>query len=110
VNLHKTVYDVVGTVCTVTVINFACIPFVLLYLSDCLEAWRRLRWYGLWMVFGAMAFFYGGGAFWLKGLQAQRVGKSKAATTATSGPSTPSVPPTVPPVDGILRKAEKKLF
>jgi len=108
-SLPKTVYDVAGTVCTITVANFTCVPFVLLYLSDCIEAWGRLRWYGLWMIFGAMAFFYGGGAFWFKGLQAERVGKTKVATTATSGPSTPTVPPTVPPVDNILRKVEKKL-
>jgi len=110
VNLPKTLYDVAGTVCTVTVINFACVPFVLLYLPECIEAWRRLQWYGLWMIFGAMAFFYGGGVIWLKGLQAKRVGKPKVVTiTATSSPNTPSVPPTVPPVDDILRKVEKKL-
>jgi len=57
-----------------------------------------------------MAFFYGGGVIWLKGLQAKRVGKPKVVTiTATSSPNTPSVPPTVPPVDDILRKVEKKL-
>ncbi|KAI0301858.1 MBOAT, membrane-bound O-acyltransferase family-domain-containing protein [Multifurca ochricompacta] len=69
VTLVKIVYDVVGTLCTVLVVNFTCTPFILLHLSEGIEAWRQLRWYGLWMVFGAMAFFYGGGAAWLKGFK-----------------------------------------
>ncbi|KAI9512706.1 MBOAT, membrane-bound O-acyltransferase family-domain-containing protein [Russula earlei] len=105
-SLPKTAYDVAGTVCTLLVINFASVAFVLLYLSDCIEAWRRLRWYGLWMIFGTMTFFYGGGATWLKGLQTKRVGR---ADVITISPGTPSVPPTVPPLDDVFREAEKKL-
>ncbi|KAH9077497.1 MBOAT, membrane-bound O-acyltransferase family-domain-containing protein [Lactarius deliciosus] len=84
--LIKTAYDVAGTVCTVLVVNFACTPFILLHLSDAVEAWRRLHWYGLWMVFGSMAFFYSG-----------------------VDPGTPGVAPTVPPVDVVFREAENKL-
>lgn len=108
--LMKTTYDVAGTVCTVLLVNFACTPFILLHLSDGVEAWRRLHWYGLWMVLGSMVFFYGGGGAWLKGIQAMRVRSAKAAAASISGPGTPSVAPTVPPVDAVLREAEKRLL
>jgi lysophospholipid acyltransferase len=101
-------YDVTGTVCTVLVVNFTCTPFILLYLSDGIEAWRRLRWYGLWMVFGSMSFFYGGGMTLLKGIQAERARRANATATPTSGPDTPGTPPTVPPLDKVFREAEKK--
>ena len=104
--LLKTAYNVAGTVCTLMVVNFATIPHILLYLSDSAEAWRRLHWYGLIMVFGSMAFFYGGGAAWLKGIQAKRL---RRANASVSGPGTPGVAPTVPPVDAIFRTVEKKL-
>ena len=109
-SLLKTAYDMVGTVCTVLVLNFTCTPFVLLYLSHGIEAWRRLGWYGLWMIFGGMVFFYGGGAAWLKSHQAERVRRANVARVSLSGPSTPAgVPSTVMPVDAVFREAEKKL-
>ncbi|KAI0303083.1 MBOAT, membrane-bound O-acyltransferase family-domain-containing protein [Russula brevipes] len=108
-SLLKTAYDVAGTVCTVLVVNFTCTPFILLHLSDGIEAWRRLRWYGLWMIFGAMAFFYSGGTAWLKGFQAKRVKQANVTTISVSRSSTPGVSPTVPPVDAVFREAEKRL-
>ena len=104
--LMKTAYDVAGTVCTLMVVNFACIPHILLHLSDSAVAWRRLYWYGLLMVFGPMAFFYGGGAAWLKGIQAKRL---RSANASVSGPGTPGVAPTIPPVDAVFRAVEKKM-
>jgi len=108
-SLLRTTYDVVGTISTVLVVNFICTPFILLHLSDSIEAWRRLCWYGLGMIFGAMVFFYSGGAAWLKGLQAVRVRQANVASVSTSGPSTPDVIPTVPPLDVVFQEAEKKL-
>jgi len=108
-SLLKTAYDVVGAVSTVLVVNFICTPFILLHLSDSIEAWRRLCWYGIWMILSAMVFFYGGGTAWLKGLQAERVRRVNAGSVSTSGPSTPGVSPTVPPLDAVFREAEKKL-
>jgi len=58
------------------------------------------------MVFGPMTFFYGGGAAWLKGIQAKRLRRPNASV---SGPGTPGVAPTVPPVDAAFRAVEKKL-
>jgi len=108
-SLRKSAYDVAGTVCTILVVNFTTTPFIVLHLPDSIKAWSRLHWYGLWMVFGGMAFFYSGGAAWLKGLQARRVRRVNAATVSTNGHSTPSTPPTIPPVDAAFREAEKKL-
>jgi len=108
-SLLKSAYDVAGTVCAILVVNFTSTPFIILHLPDSIKAWRRLHWYGLWMIFGGMAFFYSGGAAWLKGLQARRVRRANAATVSTNGSSTPSTPPTVPPVDAAFRMAEKKL-
>ncbi len=109
-SLLKTAYDAVGTVCTVLVVNFVFTPFVLLRLSDSIEAWRRLNWYGLWMIFGGMVFFYSGGAAWLKSYQAERMRQANAASVSTSGTGTPSgVPPTAMLLDAVFREAEKKL-
>ena len=109
-SLFKTAYDVAGTVCTVLVVNFVCTPFILLHLSDAIEAWRRLCWYGLWMIFGGMVFFYSGGGGWLKSHQAERVRRANATQVSPSGPGTPAViPPTVMPFDAVFREAEKRL-
>ena len=108
-SLLKTAYDVVGTICTVLVVNFITTPFILLHLSDSIEAWRRLCWYGLGMIFGTMVFFYSGGAAWLKGLQVGRVRQTNVASVSTSAPGTPGVLPTVPPLDAVFQEAEKKL-
>ena len=109
-SLFKTAYEVVGTVCTILVVNFICTPFILLHLSDAIEAWRRLCWYGLWMIFGGMVFFYSGGGAWLKSHQEERVRRANVARVSLSGPGTPAgVPPTVMPFDAVFREAEKKL-
>jgi lysophospholipid acyltransferase len=109
-SLFKTAYDVAGTVCTVLVVNFVCTPFILLHLSDGIESWRRLYWYGLWMIFGGMVFFYSGGAGWLKSHQAERVRRANAGCVSSSGPGTPAgVSPTVMPLDAVFREAEKRL-
>jgi len=109
-SLFKRAYDVVGTVCTILVTNFICTPFIILHISDGIEAWRRLCWYGLWMIFGGMVFFYSGGTVWLKSHQAERVGRTNAAKVSPSEPGTPAgIPPTVMPFDAVFREAEKKL-
>jgi len=110
VSLLKTAYDMIGTISTVVVVNFICAPFVLLHLSDGIEAWRRLCWYGLWIIFGGMVFFYSGGTAWLKSYQTERVRRANAVRVSTSGLGTPAgIPPTVLPLDAIFRGAEKKM-
>jgi lysophospholipid acyltransferase len=63
---------VIGSLSALTIMNFATVPFLLLTVKDSLEAWATLRWYGLFMVFGALAFFYAGGERVLKGVIRQR--------------------------------------
>ena len=72
VPVMKRAYDVLGTVATVLVLNFTATPFMLLTVRDSLEAWSRLGWYGVWMVGGALVFFYAGGARVLKTVQGMR--------------------------------------
>jgi lysophospholipid acyltransferase len=86
-------YDIAGTVYTALIINFIAVPFILLYLTECVEVWRRLHYYGLWMVFGSMAFFYGGGATFLMDIQAKRMRRANANTLSTNGPSVAGVVP-----------------
>jgi lysophospholipid acyltransferase len=93
VTLFKTVYDIAGTVYTVLLINFIALPFVLLYLTEGIEVWRRVHYYGLWMVFGSLAFFYGGGTTFLMGIQAKRMRRANATTASPNRPSTTSVVP-----------------
>jgi len=61
------------------------------------------------MIFGGIAFFYCGGAAWLKGLQVKRMRQVDVATISANGRSTPSTLPTVPPLDAAFRGVEKKL-
>jgi lysophospholipid acyltransferase len=104
----KRAYDIAGVVSCILVLNFMAAPFMLLTLHDSFLAWSRLGWYGLWMVFGALAFFFGGGSRWLKSMQARRVMKvpGEAKILASSGTLTPGIQ-TLPPVDELMQEMEK---
>lgn len=69
----KQIYDVLGVIATTLVLNFAAAPFTLWYWGVSLEAWRRMGWYGVWMIGIAFVFFYGGGAGWCKKIKEERV-------------------------------------
>lgn len=69
----KQAYDAAGTVVTLMLINFAAAPFILWYWNTSLEAWRRMNWYGLWIVGLTFAFFYGGGAVACRKLNQERI-------------------------------------
>lgn len=108
----KPIYDLLGTLCTVMMTNYAATPFMLLGIRRSLQAWSVLGWYGHVMIFGAMAFFYGGGSSVLKGIQIKRIKKAeKLSGHATNGTSTPGTPGqfTMPPVDIALQEVELKL-
>ncbi|GAA5862519.1 hypothetical protein JCM8547_002091 [Rhodosporidiobolus lusitaniae] len=47
----KTLYDILGTVATLVVLNFAVVPFLLLDVPSSLAAWRAVHYYGLVLVF-----------------------------------------------------------
>lgn len=95
------------------ILNYVAAPFILSTISDSMIAWRRLGWYGNWMIGVAIVFFYGGGTKFLRRLQADRVKKagvevSKKDDGKTSGTATPVVQ--VPPLDDVAQQLEKADF
>jgi len=76
----KRAYDIAGTIITVMCCNYIVTPFMLLNVRDSLEAWRRLGWYGCWVIFGGLAFFYAGGGNALKSLQPKEAKEAKMST------------------------------
>lgn len=55
--LSKRLYDITGTVATILSLNFITGPFFFSGLHDSLEIWRRVSWYGLWMIGLPFVFF-----------------------------------------------------
>ncbi|GJE84957.1 MBOAT-domain-containing protein [Phanerochaete sordida] len=112
----KRAYDAVGTVACILTLNFLAAPFMLLTWRDSLLGWSRLGWYGLWMVFGAMAFFYAGGIKLLRRAQAarvQRAGVAKELREVPSGVATGATTPRVevlPPFDDVAKEVERSEF
>lgn len=112
----KRAYDIVGTVVCILTLNYLAAPFMLLTWRDSILGWSRLAWYGHWMVFGALAFFYGGGIKMLKRMQAERVKKAGVAkgleevpSGIATGATTPGVQ-TLPPLDDVAREVERTEF
>lgn len=81
----KTVYDVLGVVFTVLALNFLAAPFITLNLDDSLTVWSNLNWYGLFIIFGPIVFFWAGGNGYFKDLQTRRgiVSHPKKTTAIT---------------------------
>ncbi|KAH8830966.1 endoplasmic reticulum protein [Flagelloscypha sp. PMI_526] len=60
----KRVYDIAGTVFSIFVLNYIVVPFMTLTLSDSLIGWTRVAFYGHFLIWGGLVFFYtGGGKF-----------------------------------------------
>jgi len=99
----KRVYDILGTVVTMLLVNYTAMPFILLNLKDSLEGWRQFGWYGFWMVGSALVFFFAGGSQYLHRLQKQReksaesVGRILGEKNEMS--TTPAPPLVVPPLE-----------
>ena len=104
----KRIYDIVGTVASILILNFTTAPFILLSASASLESWRRVHYYGLWMVGGALTFFYAGGRSWLRGIQHQRVKRAHASMPTLSRTSSHDEVTALPPLDEAVREVEKK--
>jgi len=68
----KWAYDLAGIVATQLVLNFAVAPFMLLNVRNSIAAWRVVNWYGMVMIFGAMALLKVGLGAQLKGLRKRR--------------------------------------
>lgn len=65
----KRSYDLLGTLVTTLLLNFAAAPFMLLTFEDSIKVWSRLGWYGCWIVGLGVAFFNVGGSEYLQSLQ-----------------------------------------
>jgi len=76
-SLPKRVYDVVGTIATLLLLNFMAAPFTVCYWRDTIEVWSRMDWYGIWMIGLGYAFFYGGGAKLCKNLKEKKLQKAE---------------------------------
>ncbi|KAI0035646.1 MBOAT-domain-containing protein [Vararia minispora EC-137] len=101
----KRAYDVLGTSVTFLVLNFVSAPFLLLSARNSVEVWARVDYYGLWMVFATLAFFYSGGRTWLKSLQARRVRNIEHAIEKEE--CDPSV--ALPPVDQAINEVRQEV-
>jgi lysophospholipid acyltransferase len=94
---------------------------MLLTIHDSFEAWRVLRWYGFWIIFGGLAFFYAGGRKALQSFHSKPAGTTKRekpqlhtempAVGALPGSSkgSPMTSAFVPPFDSAAQEVEKRL-
>ncbi|KAJ7672880.1 MBOAT, membrane-bound O-acyltransferase family-domain-containing protein [Mycena rosella] len=85
-SIAKHAYDVVGTVITTLLLNYAASPFMLLTAKDSLITWARLGFYGHILIGGSMAFFYAGGTKFFRGLQTKQASKFAANASPISTP------------------------
>ncbi|KAI0047280.1 MBOAT-domain-containing protein [Auriscalpium vulgare] len=108
----KQAYDIAGTVVTVSLTNYATLPFMLSTWSSSIASWTSLGWYGHWMLAVCFLFFYGGGRAWLKGVQARRVQRATGvAVPLTRSNSSADVQSAhvVPPFDSAISEVQKSL-
>jgi lysophospholipid acyltransferase len=93
--LAKRVYDIVGTVVCILLLNYTAAPFMLLGIKESLLAWQRLGWHGTWMIGGTFVFFYAGGQRMLKGMQQMRLKAEKPVSGATTPDGNMMLPPAI---------------
>ena len=65
----KVFYDIVGTLVSTTILNYAAAPFMLLSARNSLTVWSRLGYYGHIIIGGGLVFFYAGGTRHFRHLQ-----------------------------------------
>ncbi|KAF9531014.1 MBOAT, membrane-bound O-acyltransferase family-domain-containing protein [Crepidotus variabilis] len=88
----KPVYDVLGTVTSIAILNYSAAPFIILSASDSIRTWNVLGWYGHIVIIGSLLFFYFGGTRYFRGLQKRNgiLPASKGKPGTTNGVSTPA--------------------
>ncbi|KAF7331726.1 Lysophospholipid acyltransferase [Mycena kentingensis (nom. inval.)] len=84
-SIWKRLYDVLGGLVTLLLLNYTVIPFMVLAIDSSLLAWARVAFYGHFIILGTMLFFYTGGAKFCRGLQAKYALRARAK----EGSSTP---------------------
>ena len=68
-SLLKRIYDLLGVLLSIFILNYSAAPFILLSTRESLSTWSRLGWYGHIVVVGGLVFFYGGGSKFFMSLQ-----------------------------------------
>uniref|UniRef100_A0A0W0G4C7 Mboat family protein n=1 Tax=Moniliophthora roreri TaxID=221103 RepID=A0A0W0G4C7_MONRR len=104
VTLTKRMYDIIGTLTALLILNYVASPFMLLTWGNSIEAWSRLGWYGHYVVGGGLAFFYLGGMKFCRGMQkkmgvlppSKKDTKKKDPDTDTESKSAPGSGATTP--------------
>jgi len=71
-SLAKGIYDVLCVLGVHATLNFVVMPFLLLDVRSTLQAWSKVGYYGLYLIFIPYAFFLLGGGGRLKAVQKQR--------------------------------------
>ena len=104
-SLLKRIYDLLGILLSILILNYAASPFILLSARDSLLTWSRLGWYGHIVVMGGLVFFFGGGTKFFMDLQKAKgilpPSTKAAVVSAQNGISTPisektfTLPPSV---------------
>ncbi|KAF8580586.1 MBOAT-domain-containing protein [Ramaria rubella] len=115
--LVKKIYDFTGSLASLMILNFAVAPFIIGDFYDSIEMWRRMDWYGLWMVGGTLLFFSLGGKRWTTSIIQSRIRRAeKRREEGEKGvrvfiPENEEVrtpgPHVVPPVDLAVSAIEK---
>ncbi|OJA12673.1 hypothetical protein AZE42_10144 [Rhizopogon vesiculosus] len=103
--MTKRIYDWTGTILSIAILNYVAAPFMLLSFTDSVEAWRRLHWYGFWMVGSSLAFFWLGGSKFLKALQKK---EGKIAEKVVT-PESHVMPPPLDDVADELKELQKRM-
>lgn len=93
----KRLYDLVGFLTALPLMNYLAVPFMLLTWRECLRGWRAVGWYGHILIFVPFVFFHLGGAKLLRNLQVTRVKRVSGKVDAdklngSPGTSTPGTP------------------
>ena len=116
----KQLYDYVGVIITVALVNYGTLPFMLLTVDDSFVAWNNVAWYGHFLVAGALVFFYCGGSGLIQEIQAtrrrnakfrqQREELNRMVQTGAITPTSNKIAPTLPPIDEAAQEIERELI
>ncbi|KAH9894383.1 MBOAT-domain-containing protein [Cubamyces lactineus] len=116
----KQIYDYIGVIITVSLVNYGTLPFMLLTIDDSFVAWNNVAWYGHFLVAGALVFFYCGGSGLIQEIQAtrrrnakfrqQREELNRMVQTGAITPTSNKSAPTLPPIDEAAQEIERELM
>lgn len=110
--LLKRIYDLLGVLVSVIILNYTAAPFIILNFGDSIYMWKVLGWYGHIIIMGSLVFFYAGGTKFFRNLQKAKgvlPPPKKSVNGATNGTSSGTATPvsekvfTIPPsIDKVI--------